>query len=233
MNYLPLPDELLRKVIQYIHPIFEYQKFYKNLNYYKETSEDLDNSVYNEGSATADLGNNISRCIEHTEEIASLSCLRLEYLREINDFVKTNPIFENPSAVPKISENKYKMQFEQHINKRKMVQLEGEIVIHRGMWHNPDERGEICVFDDINVLHSTGTIRDLIFACIMNNMRGWKTSFNDFMMKKYFINTAITPVKEIHYIRFINYYYSDNAIRENMAKRIPKRSTLIRKLMRL
>lgn len=231
MNYLPLPDELLRKVIQYIHPIFEYQKYYESLKYYNKTLEDLEESMYN--NTEQGYNSNIAERIINTTEIARLSCLQLEYLQEIENFVKINPLFERPTDSTNFTENQYKLQFERHINRGSWQRLEENIYIHRGMWHHPDKHNEINIFNDINVLHFTGTIRDLIFACIMNNVRGWKTSFNDFMLKKYFINTAISPVKEMHYIQFVNYYYNDNAIRKDKEKRVPKRSTLIKKLIGL
>jgi hypothetical protein len=228
MNCIPLPDELLHKVLRYINPIFEYQKYYKNLKDFEDTESELYGSTH-------DLQNihhhNIAELIETTEEVASLSCLQLEYLREIEDFVKKNPKFTRPTDVPNFAKNQYKLQFDRRINKKNAKRLDEEIVIHRGMWHNPDERDEICVFDDINTLHSRGTIKDLIFACIMNNVRGWKTSFRDFVLKKYFINIAISPVKEIHYIHFVNHYYSDNTLA--IENRVPTRATLIRKLLRL
>ena len=36
MNNIPLPNELLRKIYQYIHPIFEYEKYICALKHHEE-----------------------------------------------------------------------------------------------------------------------------------------------------------------------------------------------------
>lgn len=231
MNYLPLPDEILKKIFQYIHPIFEYKKYVDNVNYYNEISENLSERLYSH-EHVMHVGTVQERIISSTD-VATISCLQLEYLGEIEAFVKRNPRFQRPATYNNLSFIQYKKQFEVYISKKNLKRLENNLYIHRGEWFHPNEKDEINIYNDINVLHQSGTIRDLIFACIMNNVRGWKTNFQDFMLEKYFINTAISNVYEGHYINFVNYYYNDKNIKKYNNKFVPTRKSLIKKLLRL
>jgi hypothetical protein len=232
MNHLPIPDELLRKVFQYIHPIFEYAEHYKNVSNYREASEALEDSISDYSDVMYE--GEIESKITNVTEIASFTCLQLEYLCDIKNFVKENPKFHRPIKNRDLTQFQYKRQFDMHITERNMVRLGKNTVLWRGEWHHPDQPSEINTFNDIHVLHQTGTVRDLIFACMINKVRGFKTAFNDFMLKKYLINTAISKVYETDYINFINYYYSPTAIRKGRSRAVgQKRKALVKKLMKL
>ncbi len=43
MNYLPLPNEIIRIIYQFVHPIFEYQKYIRALKKHEEEQECLVN----------------------------------------------------------------------------------------------------------------------------------------------------------------------------------------------
>ena len=231
MNYLPLPDEILRKIYQYIHPIFEYKKYIDSVKDYKEISKNFSEMIYTHDERM--LFGDIKVRIDSCTEMASLSNLQIKYLAEIDNFIKKNPLFLRPVVSNNLTPIQYKRQFDIHISINNLKRLEKNLCIRRGEWFHPNKRDEINVYNDINVLHKSGTIRDLIFACMMNNVRGWKTSFGEYMLKKYFINTSISKVYEIHYINFVNYYYSEENIQEHNSKYVPERSKLIKKLMKL
>ena len=232
MNYIPLPDELLRKVVQYIHPVFEYVEYYKNVNGYNKASEALDDSIGEYSDVMYEAS--IETKIANVTNIASLTCIQLDYLCDINNFVKENPKFYRPTKNSDLTQFQYKRQFDTGITDSNMIRLIKNTMLWRGEWHLPDQPSEINTFNDINVLHQVGTIRDLIFACMINKVRGFKTAFNGFMLKKYLINTTISKVYETDYINFVNYYYSPTAIRKGRSRAVgKKRTTLVKKLMEL
>lgn len=231
MNYLPIPDEILRKIYQYINPIFEYKNYVDKVKDYKEYLKNFSEMIRTHRETM--FYRNIKVRIDSCKEIASISCLQIEYLAEIEDFIKKNPLFQRPAMSNNLTPIQYKRQFDLHITIHNLKRLEKNLCILRGEWFRPNERDEINIYNDINVLHKSGTIRDLIFACMVNNARGWKTSFDEYMLKKYFINTAISKVNEIHYINFVNYYYSEKNIQEHNNKNVPERSSLIKKLIKL
>lgn len=232
MNYIRLPDELLRKVVQYIHPIFEYAEYYKNINSYNETSKALEDAI--SGYSDVMYEGTIETKITNVTDIASFTCLQLEYLCDINNFVKENPKFHRPTKNSDLTQFQYKRQFDTGITDSNMNRLIKNTMCWRGEWHLPDQPSEINTFNDINVLHQVGTIRDLIFACMINKVRGFKRAFDEFMLTKYLINTTISTVYETDYINFINYYYSPMAIRKGRSRAVgQKRKTLVKKIMKL
>ena len=75
MNYLPLPDEILRKIYQYINPIFEYKKYIDIVKDYKEISKNLSEMIYTHDERM--LFGDIKVRIDSCTEMASLSNLQI------------------------------------------------------------------------------------------------------------------------------------------------------------
>lgn len=46
MNCIPVPDEILKKIIQYIHPAFQYEKYVKDRNNYKSTTTRIERFMH-------------------------------------------------------------------------------------------------------------------------------------------------------------------------------------------
>lgn len=233
INLTLLPDEIVKKVFQYILPIYEYEVYCKNIYEYNQSSANFTNAIqaYNEitNYGTIDLK------LNNTTEIALIACIQLEYIDEIKNFVNRNPLFKRPLLNQNLSCNHHRKQFDIHYTTYNISCLEKYVEFRRGVWFAPDEPEEINLINDINTLHKEGSLKDLLFACFVNNINLGQvnTLFDNFMLQYRFINTSIQKVYEADYIRFINMYYSDRAIKTRKITNIPSRKTLIERLMKL
>ena len=132
MNYLPLPDEILRKIYQYINPIFEYKKYIDIVKDYKEISKNLSEMIYTHDERM--LFGDIKVRIDSCTEMASLSNLQIKYLAEIDNFIKKNPLFLRPVVSNNLTPIQYKRQFDIHISINNLKRLEKNLCIRRGEW---------------------------------------------------------------------------------------------------
>ena len=221
MNTIPLPDELVRVIYSYINPAFEYSKYIKNVRGYSETRQELCNlcdecqTVSYRGSAEDKLDN----CVN----IASYSCLASEYLESIGSFIDDNPKFKRDGI---ISNYKYKTQFDYEMNEEKIEMIESDMSFRRGMWVYPDEIMEVLLFHGIPETLFHGSIKDIMYSCIINNIRGFKIALG-----KYQRRNKIYHLSERDISKFVNEYY--NNLDWNKVDVVAYRKGLIRKLMKI
>lgn len=223
MINLPLPDEIIRKIYQFILPIFEYTNYIQNIINSNNVNLELCDAMSDYTHSTyAD-----SVCHQQTKitKLSALSCLQLEYITDINDFLCKNPKFVRPQASRDLTDSLYKRQFDVEISTTNLERLEKNVMIRRGLWDISDTSvSEIMIYHDINELMFNGSIPDLIFSCIINNIHGFKEP----------VRAKISwqrPETKFRYegdiLNFVNQYYM------RTLTRIPSRKTLIKKLMKL
>ena len=226
MNCLPLPDEILRCIYQFINPIFEYENYIKTMRSSNDLTLDLSiqlNETYNilyRGSAEYKL-----TCFE---ALSANSSLQTEYLREINKFLKKNPKFVRGMTSDMLCGFYYKRQFDPEISVRNMKRLDFNRSVERGLWEYPDTDRELLYFHDIVEVLQNGSLRDLIYACIVNRVEGFKNTLQKCREIK------IRSEKDI--VRLIDRnYLSSNTGAANSKKclRLPSRKSLVQKLMKL
>lgn len=227
MNALPLPDEILRKIYQYIHPMFEYEKYIKNMSSSNDVTLDLC-QVCNDTHTL--LYNGSAEIKQMTVDmLVATASLQSEYLTEVNIFLEKNPKFIRSSHSSQLTKFYYKRQFDPEITALNMKRLEKNRTIERGLWEYPDTDKELLYFHDIVEILQNGTLRDLIYACIVNKVDGFKHA-----IRKCRINT-IRSEKDI--VRFINKNYlssnSDVGPSNKKRKRLPSRESLVKKLMKI
>ena len=221
MNIIPLPDELVRAIYRYINPAFEYSGYIKNTRGYSETKMELCNlctecqMVSYHGTAAEKIDN----CVN----IASYSCLAAEYLESIRLFIDNNPKFKREGV---IAPHKYKTHFDYEIHKDSVKMIEVEISLRRGMWIYPDKSREVLLFHSIPEILFNGTIKDIMYSCIINNIRGFKIALG-----KYQRRNKIYHLSERDISKFVNEYY--NNLDWNKVDVVAYRKGLIRKLMKI
>ena len=102
-------------------------------------------------------------------------------------------------------------------------------MIERGIWECPYTDKEILLYHDIIEILKYGSLRDLIFSCIINNVDGFKNGIRKCKMR------SIRSEKDI--VKFINKNYlssnSDVGPSHKKRKRLPSRRSLVNKLMKI
>ncbi len=226
MNALLLPDEILRKIYQFIHPMFEYEKYITNMHASNDVSLDLCQLCNDAGELL--LSGSAELKLNAVDMLAASACLQSEYLYEINTFLKGNPKFIRCSHSTHLTKFYYKRQFDPEITSFNMKRLEKNRIIERGLWEYPDTDKELLYFHDIVEILQNGTLRDLIYACIINRVDGFKH------VTQKCRKDIIRCEKDI--VNFIDKkYLSSNTGGASSKKcsRLPSRKSLVKKLMNL
>jgi len=220
-QFIPLPDELLRKVYGYILPIFEYAKYVRNIEGYNDTllemnfvCEDYQELMFDGGSV---------RKLENIEQLSAYTALQMEYLVDIRRFLDDNPKSVRPGRRGDLTEHQYRQAFDASMTDLNIERFERNLKIRRGIWMYPDERRELLLFHDILEILLNGTTRDLIYSCIVNGLKGFKSKLQRYL-KRYYNNSMIYNHR---IIQFINYEYA------HIDSDVVLRRKLVRKLMKL
>lgn len=112
MNELPLPDELIRKIYQYINPIYEYHKYLRALQNHDDENRSFDNIL--------ETRNNISFIdakIHYLDVVASYALLMQENLSFIHSFIQKNPLFKRPDDLRLLKKGQYKTMWDYEYDK--------------------------------------------------------------------------------------------------------------------
>ena len=229
-----LPDELMRNIYTFINPINEYTKYVKALDSYNTLTEDASQLYqdFDEMSPACDM----DETINYITCSASISCLLLENLQDVSEFLKKNPKFQRPKKYNLLRDFQYKKHMEHSLSRVQAYRLERNINNRRGVWIKLNRGDELIMYHKIDYILQNGTTADLIYACIINNVKGFKTALRDYALKKLYINMDIQPLEDKYIARFVNYYYSTLSLKnysDSERKYIPKKNTLIRRLMAL
>ncbi len=231
-----LPDDIIHKIYRYINPIFDYTNYVENMKNFHTITENV-STMYNDFyNSDVVHHRDIHQNLLFVSVAAQMTNLQLKCLQKINEFIKQNPKLERPANYEDLDQYQYKKCLETHIHYSQMPRLEENINVRRGIWFKPNTNEELMVVHDIVNTLQYGTVSELIYACIVNNVKGFKTALRDYTLKKLFVNIDIQPLQDKHIISFANYYYNENAIlsysRDDL-KKVPHKSKLIKRLMEL
>jgi len=218
MNCIPVPDEILKKIIQYIHPAFQYEKYVKDRNNYKSTTTRIERFMHDHDEiAYGSAG--VEERIMNSREMVNTVCHQLEYLDSIQGFLEINRAFLRPSISNELTEHQYLRQYDVHFTEKNIERLERNAIIRRGVWEDGDNQTEINVQNDINHIHMYGTVRDLVFACIVNNDSGFIGVLKKSITGKFSRDTDIILFINKHYPPEIN---NNEDLRKRLVNRLIK-----------
>ena len=216
---IPLPDELVRKVFGYILPIFDFATYNQSMRRYNDTQLDMTllchdcQDMLYEGSAT--------RKLDILDEITILGEVQKKYLVVIKEFLEKNPRFVRPDHSNQLDEHQYLRAFDYEITESNMVRVVDNIMTRRGVWEYPETKMEILLYTETVQLLYDGSLRDLIYSCIVNNVGGFREILENHVQK------AFREVWDYEIHRFINQQYSDMESNAMMGMR----EGLVRSLM--
>jgi hypothetical protein len=220
-QFIPLPDELVRKVFGYILPIFDFATYNQSMRKYNDTQlemtllcHDCQDMIY-EGSA--------ARKLDILDELTILGEVQKKYLVVIKAFLEKNPRFVRPVHSNQLHEHQYLRAFDYEITVCNMVRFDDNIMIRRGMWEYPETKMEILLYTETVQLLYDGSLRDLIYSCIVNNVGGFRVILENHVQK------AFREVWDYEIHRFINQQYSDMESNAMMGMR----EGLVRSLMKM
>lgn len=178
---LPLPPELCRYVYDFIHPIKEFRKFQdalqERVQLLIQLEEATDSSRELDYLHLEDIGTNS----EHLDEIgtqlekASLQIqkkqnilLRLKEIgRLVETFYQENPKMIRPLNINEMTEHQYRLYWTTEFSPFHLKRMENNISISRGLWTEDDK----IIYDDLHLILTQGTIRDLRYHCKINGIR--------------------------------------------------------------
>ena len=227
MNNIPLPDELIRRVYSFIHPAFCYTRYVKNIRGYRDSMYELEyeSQLYQNNllsSSISDRKDNIM-CMGSYVELQSA------YLEDIEAFLEKNPAFVRPGHTESLTEYQYKISIDYRITKYNRDRLEKNITLRRGLWCDGNydeglvEENEIMVFAPLTEILQHGSTRDLIYACIINRVWGFKTAMTIYMRER----GLEDDFNENNIVEFINHRYPVRggplpALRKRLVRRLMK-----------
>ena len=227
MNNLPLPDELIRRVYSFIHPAFCYARYVKNIRGYRDSMYEL------EYECQLYQNNLLSSSIQSRKDnimcMGSYVELQSAYLEDIEAFLEKNPAFVRPGDQGSLTEYQYKLSIDYRITKYNRDRLEKNLTLRRGLWCDGNydeglvEENEIMAFAPLTEILQRGSTRDLIYACIINRVRGFKNAMTKYMRDRGLIWTY----DENNIVEFINHCYPTRggplpALRKRLVRKLMK-----------
>jgi len=203
---LPLPCEIQNLVAAYLNPIFNYVEYTSTIKKYNQAVQHFEGLCTQQKKQALvkinrEKKQDLVEKLEEKYEIIIISPQQLRYLNKIDQFILNNPKFRRP-VLRKNSTIHYRRQFDVYYTAANMARLESNLKITRGIWQTPGEHRSINIINDINVLHKEGTLLDLSFACLINNVGDIVEEFEDYMLNELYLNTSIQTVKERYYVWF-------------------------------
>ena len=184
MNYIPLPDELVRKVYDYIHPAFEYAKYVRALIQHEAQSRLLP-QIYNRHNNIV----GINERINYNEIIIEYMCLMNQHLFDIRNFIKANPLFERPrwNDGHYLTEDLYKWQGDAGYSKNQVERMEKNIHRRRGkdseMVRFDGNKKSVLLYHDIVYMMRKGSLETIMHNCRMNNIYVIDEPYGDMLRK--------------------------------------------------
>lgn len=176
MSNITLPDEIIRKIYQYILPIFDYEKYIIALR-------EHDNLWYTRKllihASKRMINSNIK--YNYNTQIHDISIMMNSKLKIIQNFIKKNPMFKRPFMHEDLNYGQYKIAWEYEYNKNRIPLLEANIMKYRTVrcLDKCSEEFNILKYQDINNWFRNCTIKDVEYACTQNNI-----PFNSLKNKK-------------------------------------------------
>lgn len=165
-----LPDEIIHKINQFIHPIFEYCEYQHQIFQYKLNKRFVDTTL-------------LSSCIRsefrslesETNTIVNIKNYynKLEYsINYINQFIKKNPKLKRPNKTGFLSDFTYKTTWDTCFNENQIIHMENDIMDKRTIdyWHPFDVNLKLKLNCELLFLLRKGQINDLKKSCLLNNI---------------------------------------------------------------
>ena len=166
-----LPNEIVHKIFQFIHPIFEYCEYQHQIFQYKLNKRYVDTTL-------------LSSCIRcefkslesETNTIVNLKKYynKLEYsINYINNFLKKNPKLKRPNKISLLSDFTYKTTWNTCFTENQIIKMENDILDKRtiAFWHPFNVYLNLKQGCELLFLLQNGDIHDLQKNCIHNNIR--------------------------------------------------------------
>ena len=203
VSYLPLPNEIIKKIYGYVLPIFEYTDYMKNIAWYNDTNIDANYScqMFQDLMMTGDPLEKLSNVLDIMDRVG----LQQSYLVKINEFLEKNRSFVRPGCNCDLSEYQFRRAFDTEITEYNMKRMEDNIWIRRGMWCNPDEKNEILLYHDfVFMLHYKST-RSLFYSSIVNGINFFP--YNDWKELQSDKDSAAADADADDVAKFINETY--------------------------
>ena len=177
MNYLPLPNELLRKVYQYIHPAFDYCMYRTALD--RNRKEEL---IFK--NMTECISNNMcsKARIEYNNKLSQHLLMMNTNLTILSEFISNNPLFKRPYECKDLSEYQHKTALSNDYCENQIYRMEKNIWIRRGLWGNIKSKGleDVIIRHDIVYILHSGSLDEIKIACELNNISISRPFMNPF-----------------------------------------------------
>lgn len=158
MNYLKLPDEIIRKIYQFIHPAFEYEKYLHALTMHDEEKKCFMNIIHN-NMQTQDLTGKIN----FNDVVSSYALLMNDHLIHISDFLEKNKLFIRPYNRHDLKIWQFKTAWQFCYKKEHISEMEDCIT-----W-DTEHLTNTSVLNIVKLLQN-GSISELMFSCAENNI---------------------------------------------------------------
>ena len=158
MNSLKLPDEIIRKIYQFIHPAFEYEKYIQALTLHDEEKRCFMNIIHN-NMQTQDLTGKIS----FNGIVSSYALLMNDHLIQISDFLERNKLFTRPYYRTDLKFWQFKTAWQFCYKKEHILEMEECIT-----W-DTDHLTNTPVLNIVKLLRN-GSISELMLSCKENNI---------------------------------------------------------------
>ena len=166
-----LPTEILRKIYQYINPIFDYHEYIKQIELYKKNKRYVDTTM-------------LSSCIRSefkslSSETNSIELLKKYYLKlensmiYINQFIEKNPLFKRPNKISLLADYKYKTTWDTTFTENQIIKMNHDIIERRTISYWKPFYSNIQLKTNCELLYLLryGDINDLRKSCFNNNIR--------------------------------------------------------------
>lgn len=120
MNYLPLPDEILKMIYQYIHPAFEYEKYILSLKQHQNEKMVLNNII----NSNDNIMNNVTNQRNYLDILSSYSRFMQDALHYIESFEEKNTRFIRHQYRRNIEDGCLKIMWEYDYDKNVLQKYE-------------------------------------------------------------------------------------------------------------
>lgn len=167
MNKLPFPDEIVRKIYQYINPIFEYEKYNNALKFHDELWYSRKLLIH----ASKQMYNPAIK-YNYNVEIHEKTILMNKHLKTIKNFIRTNPHFRRPHNMDDLTYGKHKTSWEYEYNKNRLPRLESQILHYRSERCLDENSSNYNVMICHNLIYwlKRCKIKDIEYSCLQNNI---------------------------------------------------------------
>lgn len=158
MNNIPLPNELVRKIYQFINPIFDYVKYIYALKQHRE-----ERFCFLEICESSWNYNELLERINANDMISTYALLMNDRLVEINNFIIKNPSFRREYSHINLQYWQHKIAWQYEYTDNNITDIDNQILSRYNYFHNNINCKLISFLKKANQY-------DLIQSCIENGI---------------------------------------------------------------